>query len=341
MNLSTAATNIDVSTTCTTASSYSSGVYTGGTYTGLPTPAVTALTLSGTGQLNLNGGSGSALTVSNGFSMGTSGQVSAGTAGINAGISTIGFNGNSTLAGTVSLTSDYSGYNAITFGARGATIDPGEQTGNATGTPGTINLYGNLYIAGTSLTGRQVHLNYDLGQPGVAGGASNDLLAMHASPSGYHTLEFNIGSGGGTLAVNNLTSTGTYTIINGYTGYMWYGGSSAGGINNLAVSGVPSQYTSVLNDTGTALQLLVGTGYAWNGGSSGTWGTPGNWTPSTNYPGSSGTDIATVGLSSSSDDHPEFADHGGGPGAERVGHADPGGFDIDLDGDGAGRRIRH
>ena len=153
--------------------------------------------------------------------------------------------------------------------ASGATLSPGH------GGPGTLTVDGNLTLQATSAT------RFELGQAGVVGGTSNDLVSV----GGNLTL-------GGTLTAN-AASAGWYRLFN-------YDGNLSGNFASTQVNSTQSGFTpgSHSLDMGTAGQItlsVMGAGQSlqfWNGGQTsgngsiaggaGTWSSSGtNWTDST------------------------------------------------------------
>src|SRR5690606_10849269 len=85
-----------------------------------------------------------------------------------------------------------------------ATLNPGNS-------PGTLNIAGNLLLGGATI------LNFELGEPGVVGGANNDLVVVGgdlnldgtlntiAWGAGYGTGYYRLFNYGGTLSGPGLT----------------------------------------------------------------------------------------------------------------------------------------
>ncbi|QKH37508.1 autotransporter-associated beta strand repeat-containing protein [Achromobacter pestifer] len=182
--------------------------------------------------------------------------------------------------------------------ASGATLSPGHSV------PGTLTVDGNLTLHANSAT------RFELGQAGVVGGASNDLVSV----GGNLTL-------GGALTAN-AASAGWYRLFN-------YDGSLSGSFSSTQVNSTQSGFTPGNHsvDMGTTGQItlsVMGAGQSlqfWNGGQTsgngsiaggaGTWSASGtNWTDSTGtatqgwngsvavFGGSSGGNVSVVGAQS-------------------------------------------
>jgi len=182
--------------------------------------------------------------------------------------------------------------------ASGATLSPGHSV------PGTLTVDGNLTLHANSAT------RFELGQAGVVGGASNDLVSV----GGNLTL-------GGALTAN-AASAGWYRLFN-------YDGSLSGSFASTQVNSTQSGFTPGNHsvDMGTTGQItlsVMGAGQSlqfWNGGQTsgngsiaggaGTWSASGtNWTDSTGtatqgwngsvavFGGSSGGNVSVAGAQS-------------------------------------------
>ncbi len=233
-----------------------------------------ATTLTLNGDLNYNGATGvtvnkvgSGTLITGGTWFGGSQEivdVNAGTLRVNGTINTGQLNvaSGATLSGSGSIVLG-GGSTATVVIADGGILSPG------TATPGTLTV-DNLLLSGGST------LNYRLGQAGVAGGASNDLVVVN----GQLTLA-------GTLNVTNgpFFSSGNYTLFT-------YGSITD---NGLALGTLPSGYAgtvAIVAGTGTGGSVILqATGNSvqyWDGngaladhvvsGGSGTWNSSSfNW----------------------------------------------------------------
>ncbi|WP_179216460.1 autotransporter-associated beta strand repeat-containing protein, partial [Achromobacter xylosoxidans] len=215
-------------------------------------------TIAGGGGLTKNGSA--TLTLAGANTYGGNTQVNAGALLVDGSVSgAVTANSGGTLGGTGRIAGDVDI-------ASGATLSPGH------GGPGTLAVDGNLTLHANSAT------RFELGQAGVAGGASNDLVSV----GGNLTL-------GGTLTAN-AASAGWYRLFN-------YDGSLSGSFASSQVNSTQSGFTpgSHILDMGTTGQItlsVMGAGQSlqfWNGGQTsgngsiaggaGTWSASGtNWT---------------------------------------------------------------
>ncbi|MGB3432102.1 autotransporter-associated beta strand repeat-containing protein [Achromobacter sp.] len=217
-------------------------------------------TITGTGGLTKNGSATLTLAGANTFAGNT--QVNAGALLIDGSVNgSVTANSGGALGGTGRIAGDVEI-------ASGATLSPGH------GGPGTLTVDGNLTLHANSAT------RYELGQAGVVGGASNDLVSV----GGNLTL-------GGTLTAN-AASAGWYRLFN-YDGSL--SGSFASTQVNSTQSGFrPGSHTLDMGTTGQITLSVMGAGQSlqfWNGGQTsgngsiaggaGTWSASGtNWTDS-------------------------------------------------------------
>jgi fibronectin-binding autotransporter adhesin len=247
-------------------------------------------TIAGGGGLTKNGSATLTLAGANTYAGNT--QVNAGALLVDGSVSgTVTANNGGTLGGIGRIAGDVEI-------ASGATLSPGH------GGPGTLTVGGNLTLQANSAT------SFELGQAGVVGGASNDLVSVR----GNLTL-------GGALTAN-AASAGWYRLFN-------YDGSLSGSFASTQVNSTQSGFTprSHSLDTGTTGQInlsVVAAGQSlqfWNGGQTsgngsitggaGTWSLAGtNWTDSAGtatqgwngsvavFGGSAGGNVAVAGAQS-------------------------------------------
>lgn len=142
--------------------------------------------------------------------------------------------------------------------ADGGTLSPGAAAGAA----GTLTINGNLALGANAI------LDYQLGQAGTAGGASNDLTVVH----GNLTLD-------GTLNVSTTASgsfgAGVYRLFN-YDGTLTDNGLALGTLpgTDVFVQTSLANQVNLVNTQGLTLSFWDGPGHANDGaitGGSGTW----------------------------------------------------------------------
>jgi len=246
--------------------------------------------IAGAGGLSKNGSATLTLAGANTYQGNT--QVNAGALLVDGSVNgAVTANSGSTLGGSGRIAGDVEI-------AAGATLSPGHNG------PGTLTVDGDLALHANSAT------RFELGQSGVVGGTSNDLVSV----GGNLSL-------GGTLTAQ-AASAGWYRLFN-------YDGNLSGGFASTQVNSTQSNFTPSGHtlDTGTAGQInlsVVGAGQSlrfWNGGQTsgtgsvaggaGTWSMFGtNWTDSTGaatqgwngsvavFGGSSGGDVSVEGTQS-------------------------------------------
>ncbi|WP_442478747.1 autotransporter outer membrane beta-barrel domain-containing protein [Variovorax boronicumulans] len=217
--------------------------------------------ITGLGAVVRQGSGSTTLTGANTYTGGTT--IDSGTLRINGSVAgDVQVNNGGTLAGAGSTpgTGHIGGNvtvgNADTSGAR-ATLSPGNS-------PGTLTIGGSLRLNPSATT------VFELGQPGVAGGASNDLLNV----GGNLAL-------GGTLQAG-VAAAGWYRLIN-YAGSLSGSfaqqqvGSSQSGFNIAAYSldtGTAGQINLAVRGVGQTIQFWNGPNHTANGTVS---GGPGSW----------------------------------------------------------------
>ena len=247
-------------------------------------------TIAGGGGLTKNGSA--TLTLAGANTYGGNTQVNAGALLVDGSVSgAVTANNGGTLGGTGRIAGDVEI-------ASGATLSPGH------GGPGTLTVDGNLTLHANSAT------RFELGQAGVEGGTSNDLVSV----GGNLAL-------GGTLTAN-AASAGWYRLFN-------YDGNLSGSFASTQVNSTQSGFTpgSHILDMGTTGQITLSVMAAgqslqfWNGGQTsgngsiaggaGAWSASGsNWTDSTGsatqgwngsvavFGGSSGGNVSVAGAQS-------------------------------------------
>ena len=252
---------------------------TAGAVTGLPAPAVSAITLGGSGVLNINGSASSnPLAVTNSIAVG-SGQTVQGNAYITAtgGIAVTGsgsshgvLGGNLHVNGSVTATS-------------GGQLSPGASSGSGL----TIN-NGSLTLDSTSL------LNYYLNGVNSTANSTTVTDSTNSVVNLTGTGTLTLGGAQLTIARGSAFGAGEYTLFT-------YTGTSPG---TLAFTPIPGYSLTLKTSTANYVYLDVATSasgpfsYTWTGaGSNQNWSTTSNWTSSnggTTYPGA--TDTAVFGL---------------------------------------------
>ncbi|MBE1159678.1 autotransporter-associated beta strand repeat-containing protein [Dyella acidiphila] len=154
--------------------------------------------------------------------------------------------------------------------ANGGTLSPGAAAGAA----GTLTINGNLTL------GANATLDYQLGQAGTVGGASNDLTVVHGNLTLAGTLDVSATAGGS-------FGPGVYRIFS-YDGTLTDDGLNIGTSpsSDVFVQTSLANQVNLVNSTGLTLNFWDGPGHANDGaitGGTGTWRLTDNdyWTDAT------------------------------------------------------------